>query len=104
MLYNIVYVDSGAFCEIPPIIHTIELNDEEFENMKKIVEDFEDERYPFFYPQMYIYKINSTTFSEINEFIFERFENMKVWKQKNEKKEETRSGSLIFEKINDRQK
>ena len=88
MLYNIVYVDSGAYAEIPPIIHTIELNDEEYKIIKDLVKGFEKERKPYFYPQMYIFKVDNDTFNDGAGFISCKKQEIIEWKRKQEEREE----------------
>lgn len=88
MLYNIVLIDSRGYVETAPVIKTIDLTDEEYKKMKELVEDFEDTRMPYFYPQMYIYKINTSEFDEIKDFIEERKDEVVKWQVREEQRKE----------------
>jgi hypothetical protein len=99
MLYNIVFVDSGAYSEIPPEIKTLELTDDEFKDIKELVDDFNDERMPYFYPQMYIYKVVNEDINDVKDFIEEQKQNVIVWKEKEDKRQQRRRDREESEKL-----
>lgn len=82
MLYNIIFIDSRMYCEVEPVIKTLNLSEDEFKEMEKMVEDFETTRYPYFYPQMYIYKIEPEKKEDVIDWIEERKDEVIRWKEK----------------------
>lgn len=86
MLYNIILIDSRGLGETPPIIKTVDLTDEEYVEMKMKVEDFEDTRMPYIYPQMYIYKIENIEIGESIDFIDEMKDEVVQWQEEHEER------------------
>lgn len=82
--YAIVYVDGGAYAEIPPQIQFVYLTKEEFKEMEEIVNDFEATRAPYFYPQMYLFKLHQSTLKETAKWISELKDEVIEWKKKKE--------------------
>lgn len=88
MLYNIVLIDSRVGGETPPEIKTLDLSEDEFKEMEKMVEDFETTRYPYFYPQMYIYKIEPEKKEDAMDWIEERKDEVIRWQKRHEERQE----------------
>lgn len=89
MLYNLIYVDCGNYTEIPPVIYTFELNDEEYETINDLVQEFESMRQPYFYPQMYLIKVVEETNKDEGVFFITDKENALIkWQERQKKREE----------------
>lgn len=90
MLYNILYVDSGNYTEIPPQIRTIDVNEVEYMKIKEVINSFNSSRMPYFYPQLHIYRCCESDMKQINDWIDEKREEVEVWIKRIEEREARR--------------
>ena len=63
--YLILYVDNYESCEVVPQWWKVDLNEEEYLKVIEMVIDFEDSRQPYFFPQMYMFPLETTPTQQV---------------------------------------
>lgn len=88
MLYNIVLIDSRGMMETPPEIRVLELTEEEVKEIEKLIDEWDETRAPYVYPQLYIRKIEKETKEDFMDWYEERKDEVMRWKQREEARKE----------------